>query len=154
MLAEHAQHLYDRLMAIGHADFHIRNVGLLATRFLRIERFSPFWGEEITAETTPIECGKQITRLKSEEFVGKSVLKSQIERGIARRLVMFTLNSYDKDVDPWPSNGEVIYRNGQFVGSVSNAAYGFTLKKMVCWIKEGGEVCLTHSVVSMIPQWQ
>ena len=33
------------------------NVGHLAMRFLRIEKFIPFWGEELTSETTPFEVG-------------------------------------------------------------------------------------------------
>ena len=32
----------------------------------------------------------------------------------------------------WPWGGESVYRNGEFVGSVTSSAYGFTLHKMVC----------------------
>ena len=32
----------------------------------------------------------------------------------------------------WPGGGEALYRNGEYVGAVSNSAYGFTLEKMVC----------------------
>ena len=35
--------------------YGIMNVGHLAMRFLRIEKFIPFWGEELTSETTPFE---------------------------------------------------------------------------------------------------
>ena len=41
---ESALHLYDKLMRIG-VNYGIRNVGLLAMRVLRIERFIPFWGD-------------------------------------------------------------------------------------------------------------
>ena len=32
----------------------------------------------------------------------------------------------------WPGGGEALYRNGEYVGAVTNSAYGFTLEKMVC----------------------
>ena len=41
-------------MRIG-ANYGIRNVGLLAMRFLRIERFIPFWGDELNADSNPFE---------------------------------------------------------------------------------------------------
>ena len=42
----------------------------------------------------------------------------------------FKYSSQDKDL--WPGGGEALYRNGEYVGAVSNSAYGFTLEKMIC----------------------
>ena len=55
---EYALHLYDKIMTVGE-DFGIKNVGHLALRCLRIEKFIPFWGEELTGETTPHEVRKK-----------------------------------------------------------------------------------------------
>ena len=52
--SEYALHLYNKIMTVGQ-DYGIRNCGHLAMRFLRIEKMIPFWGEELTSETTPNE---------------------------------------------------------------------------------------------------
>jgi pyruvate dehydrogenase phosphatase regulatory subunit len=54
--SEYAVHVYDQLMKVG-KDYGIKNAGYLTLRFLRLERFIPFWGEEIDSRTTPLEIG-------------------------------------------------------------------------------------------------
>jgi len=49
-------HVYDEIMRIG-KDYGIRNAGYLTLRQLRIEKFIPFYYEEIDSETTPLELG-------------------------------------------------------------------------------------------------
>ncbi len=103
-------------------------------RFLRIEKFIPFWGEELTAETTPFEVGRTF-KVKFDhpaDFIGKAALLQQKQRGFTKRLVQFQLRDFNKDTDYWPSGGEAVYRNGEYVGFVTNSAYGFTLHKMIC----------------------
>ena len=122
-------------MRIG-SDYGIRNVGLLAMRFLRIERFIPFWGDELNADTNPFETNKggKVMLNKPKEFIGKDAITKIKERGVTKRLAQFQIDNkkYDKDKDLWPGGGEALYRDGQYVGCVTNAAYGFTLKKMIC----------------------
>ena len=152
--SDHALHLYDRIMtvrsilrytisALAQAisisfqvgkTYGIMNVGHLAMRFLRIEKFIPFWGEELTSETTPFEVGRtfKVKLDKAADFIGKEALLGQKESGVTRRLVQFQLKDFNKDRDYWPSGGEAVYRNGEFVGYVTNSAYGFSLLKMIC----------------------
>lgn len=54
--SEYALHVYSTLMAIG-KDYGARDVGVLTQRFMRIERFIPFWAEELTPYVTPYEAG-------------------------------------------------------------------------------------------------
>ncbi|XP_059094431.1 pyruvate dehydrogenase phosphatase regulatory subunit, mitochondrial-like [Tigriopus californicus] len=130
--SDHALHLYDRIMSVGR-DYGIRNVGHLAMRFLRIEKFIPFWGEELTSESSPIEVGRTFkVKFDKDNFIGKDVLVRQRKEGVVKRLVQFQLKSFNKDTQNWPWGGEAIFRNREFVGVVTNSAYGFTLKKMVC----------------------
>lgn len=37
--------------------YGIRNAGYYALRSLRIEKFFAFWGQDLDAFTTPMECG-------------------------------------------------------------------------------------------------
>ena len=55
--SEFAVHVYDELMRAG-KDYGVRNAGYLTYRVLRIERFIPFYLEEIDSLTTPLEIGK------------------------------------------------------------------------------------------------
>ena len=101
--SDHALHLYDKIMSIGY-DYGIKNVGHLAMRHHRIEKFIPFWGEELTAETTPLETGKMSkVKMDKPSFIGKKALKEQMGRGITQKLVQFQCTSFqvEKDMYPW-----------------------------------------------------
>ncbi|CAG9855350.1 unnamed protein product [Phyllotreta striolata] len=131
--SEYALHVYYKLMAVGR-DYGIRDVGTFTQRFMRIERFIPFWAEELTSFTTPFEAGLGFTvRLdKKVDFNGKKALQKQKEEGVAKQLVFFYVEDLDPDVDVWAWGGEPIYRNGEYVGHVTTAGYGFGANKSIC----------------------
>lgn len=54
--SEYALNVYSTLMRVG-KDYGVRDVGVLTQRFMRIERFIPFWAEELTPYVTPFEAG-------------------------------------------------------------------------------------------------
>ena len=62
-------------------------------RHHRIEKFIPFWGEELTAETTPLETGGKMGKMvvldKATSFIGQEALEKQMARGITQKLVQF-----------------------------------------------------------------
>ncbi|KAK9890381.1 hypothetical protein WA026_010473 [Henosepilachna vigintioctopunctata] len=131
--SEYALHVYFQLMEVG-LDYGVRNVGTLTQRFMRIERFIPFWAEELTSFTTPFEAGNgYIVRLdKKENFIGKLALQKQKENGVYKQLVMFHLENLDPELDIWPWGGEPIYRDKKFVGTVTSAGYAFSSDKLIC----------------------
>ncbi|KAJ8870745.1 hypothetical protein PR048_027044 [Dryococelus australis] len=103
-------------------DYGARDVGSLTQRFMRIERFIPFWAEELTSVTTPYEAGHgHRVKLDKEYFVGKFALQRQKEQGVAKRLVFFQLDHADPDQYLWPWGGEPLYRNDECVGTVTSA---------------------------------
>ena len=56
-------------------DYGIKNVGHFALRCLRIEKFIPFWGEEITGDTTPNEVNRAYkVKFDKQYFIGKHQL--------------------------------------------------------------------------------
>ncbi|XP_068247209.1 pyruvate dehydrogenase phosphatase regulatory subunit, mitochondrial-like isoform X2 [Palaemon carinicauda] len=136
--AEYTLHIYNQLMKIGH-DYGLRNVGMMTMRALRVEKFIPFWAEELDSSVTPYEVGRGYkVKLNKEYFIGKFALMRQANQGMTRRLVHFTLDdSFDVDEDIWPWGGEPIYRNGIYVGNTTSSSFGFTLNKMIClgWVK-------------------
>ncbi|XP_042240778.1 pyruvate dehydrogenase phosphatase regulatory subunit, mitochondrial-like isoform X2 [Homarus americanus] len=131
--AEYTLHIYNQLMKIGH-DYGIRNVGMLTMRSLRVEKFIPFWAEELDSTTTPYEVGRGYkVKLNKEYFIGKFALMRQASQGLKKRLVHLALDDcFDPDEDIWPWGGEPIYRNNIFVGNTTSSAFGLTLNKMIC----------------------
>ncbi|CAK9801517.1 Pyruvate dehydrogenase phosphatase regulatory subunit, mitochondrial [Anthophora plagiata] len=130
--SEYALHVYSTLMEIG-KDYGIRDVGVLTQRFMRIERFIPFWAEELTPFVTPYEAGSGYSvKLEKEYFIGKFALQHQKEEGVSKRLVLFVVDELDINKDVWPWGGEPVYRNNEFVGTVTSAGYGFTSEKHIC----------------------
>ncbi|XP_053988034.1 pyruvate dehydrogenase phosphatase regulatory subunit, mitochondrial-like isoform X1 [Hylaeus volcanicus] len=129
---EYALHVYSRLMEVG-KDYGVRDVGVLTQRFMRIERFIPFWAEELTPFVTPYEAGFGYSvKLNKEYFIGKFALQHQKEQGVTKRLVLFVVNELDINKDVWPWGGEPVYRNNEFVGTVTSAGYGFATEKHIC----------------------
>ena len=127
-------------------DYGIKNVGHFALRCLRIEKFIPFWGEEITGDTTPNEVNRAYkVKFDKQHFIGisnsfsllyilqfgrkirgpyhvlclilgKTGLLDQRNKGITKRLVQFHLEAFDSELEMWPGGGEAIHRNGEYVG--------------------------------------
>ncbi|CAL1687136.1 unnamed protein product [Lasius platythorax] len=131
--SEYALHVYSTLMATG-KDYGARDVGVLTQRFMRIERFIPFWAEELTPYVTPYEAGHgySVKLNKQDYFIGKSALQRQKMQGVTKRLVLFVLDGMDLNKDVWAWGGEPLYRNGEFVGTVTSAGYGFITEKLIC----------------------
>lgn len=119
----------------------------MTQRFMRIEKFIPFWGEEISSFVTPYETGyghqvkldvsfryihsnickhASILYSQKEYFIGKYALQKQKEVGVTKRLVMFHVQDIDPDTEVWPWGGEPFYRNNEFVGNVTSAGLVIT----------------------------
>ncbi|KAL1492487.1 hypothetical protein ABEB36_010737 [Hypothenemus hampei] len=131
--SEYALHIYYKLMTAGR-DFGIRDVGVITQRYMRLERFIPFWAEELNSFTTPFEAGNDysVKLDKKENFIGKEALIKQSTSGVRKRLVFFHFDNIDPDVDIWPWGGEPLFRNNEFVGTVTSAGFGFAANKLIC----------------------
>lgn len=131
--SEYAIHVYEELMRVG-KDYGAKDLGTITQRFMRVERFIPFMGEELTSVVTPLEAGQEfyVDFSKKDDFLGKQALMKQAESGIKKKLVMFLLEDFEVDADIWPWGSEPIFRNKEYVGHVTSACFGFTSDKMVC----------------------
>lgn len=131
--SEYAIHLYEEIMRIG-VDYGAKDCGTLTQKFMRIERFIPLMGDELSSVVTPLEAGLEnyVNFDKKEDFIGKSFLLKQKQNGIKKRLVMFLLEDHNIDENIWAFGYEPIYRNGEFMGTVTSAGFGFFSNKIVC----------------------
>ncbi|EPY84720.1 sarcosine dehydrogenase, mitochondrial [Camelus ferus] len=88
------------------------------------------WHADLRPDDSPLEAGLAFTcKLKSAiPFLGREALERQQAEGLRRRLVCFTV---DEKV---PMFGlEAIWRDGQVVGHVRRADFGFTVGKTLAY---------------------
>ncbi len=99
--------------------------GLGARDSLRLEAGMCLYGQDIDENTTPIEASlESVVNLSDErEFVGKSVIVDQIQNGISRKRVAFSM------LDPGiPRHGHDVIFSGKKVGSVTSGTFSPLLK--------------------------
>jgi aminomethyltransferase len=113
--------LWNALMEAG--GERLRPVGLGARDSLRLEMGYALYGSDIDEETTPIEAGLGWTvKLDKGEFVGRSVLAEQKEKGVERKLSGFTLKERG-----FPRPGYEIRCQGRAAGAVRSGTVGPTV---------------------------
>ncbi|KAB1280503.1 Sarcosine dehydrogenase; mitochondrial, partial [Camelus dromedarius] len=121
--------VYRAVMAAG-AKHGLVNAGYRAIDSLSIEKGYRHWHADLRPDDSPLEAGLTFTcKLKSAiPFLGREALERQQAEGLRRRLVCFTV---DEKV---PMFGlEAIWRDGQVVGHVRRADFGFTVGKTLAY---------------------
>ena len=120
--------LFDKLCAAGE-NCGLRHIGLQAINSLRVEVGYRHWETDITSMETPLEAGLSFAvDWKKGSFIGRDALLAQKEKGVHKKLVMFTL----KDRQTRLYGAEPIFRDGEYVGETTSAAYGHSLDCPVC----------------------
>jgi aminomethyltransferase len=107
---DEAPRIWDLLLDAGQ-EFGIRPCGLGARNTLRLEAKMALYGHEITASITPLEADLAwIAKMEKPDFIGKTALARQAERGVTRKLIGFEMrgrgiarDGYDVYVDEAPA---------------------------------------------------
>ena len=125
---EFATRVYDAVVD-GGERYGLRHAGFHAMDSLRIEKAYRGWGHDIVDLDTPLEAGLgfAVDFDKKAGFIGRQALLRQRERGVHKRLAVFTIN----DPEPLLLGDEPIYRDGELVGRTTCGAYGHTLGRSV-----------------------
>ena len=119
-----SQHLWDDLLTAGH-EMGIQPAGLGARDTLRLEMKYALYGNDITAETNPIEAGLGwITKLDKGSFIGARILAAMKAQGPSRRLVAFEMVGR-----AIPRKGYSIMVDDEVVGNVSSGTQSPSLNK-------------------------
>ena len=108
----------------------VKPCGLGCRDTLRFEAGLPLYGDELTAEISPVMAGLgMFCKLDKPEFIGKEALAAQKAAGVARKLVGIGLE--DKAV---PRAGyPVELEDGTQVGVVTTGYHSITLEKSLCF---------------------
>ncbi|MBP1541457.1 MAG: glycine cleavage system aminomethyltransferase GcvT [Prevotella sp.] len=121
--ADYIRTCWDRLMAAG-----VKPCGLGCRDTLRFEVGLPLYGDELSAEISPVMAGlSMFVRLDKDEFIGREALARQKADGPARKLVGIEL--HDKAI---PRHGYTVLKDGAPIGEVTTGYHTISTDKSVC----------------------
>jgi glycine cleavage system aminomethyltransferase T len=103
--------------------------GLGAFDTLRLEKGYRLWGQDIHTEYDPFEAGLGFAVKMDKDFHGKDALERRLEAGPARKLSCITLDEPSHVV----MGKEPIRADGDVVGSVTSAGYGYSIGRCIAY---------------------
>lgn len=115
---------WDKLIASGRC----KPCGLGCRDTLRFEVGLPLYGDELSADISPVMAGlSMFCSLDKEEFIGIEALRRQKAEGVKQRLVGIELK--DKAI---PRHGYAVVKDGEKVGEVTTGYHTISTDKSVC----------------------
>jgi aminomethyltransferase len=102
--------------------------GLGARDTLRFEATLALYGQELSADISPLEAGIgfAVKLNKEVDFIGKEALKQQKEQGVSRKLV--GIEMIDRGI---PRHGYPVFKDEEQIGEVTTGTQSPTLKKNI-----------------------
>jgi glycine cleavage system T protein len=126
---EFALSLWDALWEAGR-EFEMIAAGGGAFDSLRLEKGYRLWGQDIHDDYNPYEAGiGWAVNLKKGDFIGRESMLRVKETGIQRKLCCLTFDS----ADGMALGKEPIFSNGDCVGYVASANYGYSVGKHILY---------------------
>ena len=124
---EYATTVYGALVGAG--QWHgLVNAGYRAIESCRLEKGYRAWGSDIGPDHTPLEAGLGwAVKLRTDRpFQGRAAVEAQKANGVRKMLAAFT-------VDPSVIllGRETIFRDGQRVGWLTSAGFGYTIDRSI-----------------------
>lgn len=122
---QYIQQAWDKLIESGRC----KPCGLGCRDTLRFEVGLPLYGDELSADISPVMAGlSMFCKLDKPEFIGKEALAEQKANGVAQKLVGIELA--DKAI---PRHGyPVLNMQGEPVGEVTTGYHCLSVDKSVC----------------------
>jgi aminomethyltransferase len=119
-----AEQVWNRVFEAGE-NFGIKPIGLSARDTLRLEMGYCLYGNDIDDTTSPFEAGLGwITKLAKGDFIDKTLLTSQKEEGVSRKLIAFEL--VDKGIPR--KDYLIINEQGNEIGYVTSGTMSPSMK--------------------------
>ncbi len=116
---------WDKLLAAG-----VKPCALGCRDTLRFEAGLPLYGDELSAEISPVMAGLgMFCKLDKEEFIGKEALVAQKAEGAKRRIVGIELSDNAVPRAGYP----VETAEGVQVGEVTTGYHSISLDKSICF---------------------
>lgn len=116
--------IWDAAVGSGEA----KPCGLGCRDTLRFEVGLPLYGDELSAEISPIQAGLGIfVKIDKEKFIGIEAVRQQKAEGVATKLVGIELA--DKAI---PRHGYEVVADGKTIGYVTTGYHSLSVGKSVC----------------------
>lgn len=127
--ADCGQSLWDALWKAGQPHGVIAG-GRVAFNALRLEKGFRSWGTDMTTEHDPYEAGLGFAvKADKQGYVGQTALEGCSKESPARRLCCVTVD----DGKSMVLGKEPVFYEGQVVGYVTSAAFGYTVGKPIAY---------------------
>ena len=121
---EYIREAWDKLIQSGRC----KPCGLGCRDTLRFEVGLPLYGDELSADISPVMAGLAFfCKLDKPEFIGKDALVAQKAEGVAKKLVGIELA--DKAI---PRHGYAVLKDGEKIGEVTTGYHTISTDKSVC----------------------
>ncbi|MEP7170268.1 MAG: glycine cleavage system aminomethyltransferase GcvT, partial [Bacteroidota bacterium] len=121
-----AQQIWNALFLAG-KDFGIKPCGLGARDTLRLEMGFCLYGNDIDDNTSPLEAGLGWITKFTKPFTNSENLKSQKEKGVARKLVGFEM--IERGIPR--HHYEIVNETGENIGIVTSGTQSPSLQKAI-----------------------
>ncbi len=118
--------IWDQIMKAG-SSHGLEPAGLGARDTLRLEMGFALYGNDITADTHPLEARMEwLTKLDKDNFIGKDALIEAKKNGLKRKLIGFEIDQPRKV----PRSGyEILNTSEETIGFVTSGTQSVTLGK-------------------------
>ena len=127
---ERAELAWDALISAGQ-PFGLATGGYKALDSLRLEKGYRYYGMDVTPLENPYEAGLGFcVKLNKGDFVGREALAKVKQAGVARRLSTVCVGG---EAYLPLYGGEAVSMDGQIVGRLRSAGYGFTLQRNIAY---------------------
>ena len=121
---EYIREAWDKLIQSGRC----KPCGLGCRDTLRFEVGLPLYGDELSADISPVMAGLAFfCKFDKPEFIGKDALVAQKAEGVAKKLVGIELA--DKAI---PRHGYAVLKDGEKIGEVTTGYHTISTDKSVC----------------------
>lgn len=120
--------VWDALWEAGR-EFEMVAAGMGAFDSLRLEKGYRLWGGDVYTEYDPYQAGLGWTvKLSKENFIGKEACLALKEKPLKKKLCCLTFNNGGMAL-----GYEAIFANGECVGHVTSANYGYAVSKFIMY---------------------
>jgi len=110
--------------------YNLSRFGLYATESMRMEKGYRHWKADLVYENNPLEAGlDRFVKLDKPDFIGKSALLAEIERGPKRVFVALTVDCELAAAH----GGDSVYSNDNLIGSVTSGDYGHRVNANIAY---------------------
>lgn len=121
--------VWDALWQAGQ-EFELVAAGSGAFESLRLEKGYRLWGGDIYTEYTPYDAGLAWTvRLSKPDFVGKAACLKLKDKPLKKKLCCIVSDAENA----WAFGYEPIFSNGDCIGHVTTANYGYSVGKFIAY---------------------